>query len=137
MVPNTPYLNKKTKRIQFNLRKKEMDEIVEKIRAKLAGVDPNEPQKVKGVFQLNIKTGDEVTKTITIDLNKMEVLDDNVDDAADVTVDFDNEAFAQIVQHQITFTDALGSGKATVSGDLALAECLSKVVSCKADDDTE
>lgn len=114
-----------------------MEEIVEKIRAKIAGVDPNGPRKVKGVFQLNIKDGDKVTKTITIDLNKLKVLDDNVDDTADVTVDFDADAFAQVVQHEMTFTDALDNGKATVSGDLALAECLSKVVCSEADDDAE
>lgn len=112
-----------------------MEEIVERIRAKIAGVDPNRPQRVKGVFQLNIKTGDDVAKNITIDLNKLKVLDDNVDDAADVTVDFDGDALAQLVQHEITFTDALDSGKAIISGDLALAECLSTVVSCQADDD--
>lgn len=114
-----------------------MEEIVEKIRAKIAGVDRNGPQKIKGVFQLNIKTGDEITKTITLDLNKLEVLDDNIDDAADVTVNFDGDTFAQVVQHEITFTDALDNGKATVSGDLDLAECLSEVVSCQAEEDAE
>lgn len=44
-----------------------MEDIVEKIRSRIAGFDPNGPRKVNGVIQLNIKTGDEVTKTITID----------------------------------------------------------------------
>lgn len=65
------------------------------------------------------------------------MLDDNVDDAADVTVDFDGDAFAPVVQRKMTFKDALGNGKATVSGDLALAECLSTVFCSQADDDVE
>lgn len=114
-----------------------MEEIVEKIRAKIAGADPNGSRKLKGVLQLNIKTGDEVTKTITIDLNKLEVLDDNVDDAADVTLVFDGDVFAQMVQHEVTFADAISNEKTTVLGDLAVAECLSKVVCCQADEDVE
>lgn len=108
-----------------------MEEIVEKIRARIAGVDPNGPRKLTGVFQLNIKTGEDTTKTITLDLNKLEVQDDNVHDAPDVTLDFDAETFAQVAQKELSFSDAVESGKATVTGDTALAESLVKVVGCQ------
>lgn len=113
-----------------------MEQIVEKIRARVEGVDPNGPRKVTGVFQLNIKTGDDTTKTITLDLNKLEVLDDNVHGAPDVTVDFDAETFAQLAQQELTFSEAIESGKAALSGDIKLAECLGHVV-CNIKDATE
>lgn len=112
-----------------------MEEIVEKIRSRIAGVDPNGPRKVTGVFQLNIKTGDDTTKTITLDLNKLEVQNDHVHEAPDVTVDFDAETFVQVAQHEISFSDAVESGKAAISGDMDLAQCLGKVVGNKPETD--
>lgn len=33
-----------------------LDQVIERIKARVAAVDPNGPRKVLGVFQLNIKT---------------------------------------------------------------------------------
>lgn len=106
----------------------EMDEIVEKIRARIANVDPNGPRKVTGVFQLNVKSNDGSTRAITLDLNKLEVLDDNVRQSPDVSVDFDTNALAQVATNEISFIDAITSGMVKLSGNLELARHLGNVV---------
>ena len=106
-----------------------MDQIVEKIRSRIASVDPNGERKVTGVFQLNIKSDDGSTRGVTLDLNKLEVLDGNVSDAADVATDFDEATFVQFVTNEISFEDAVASGKATVTaGDPELAKTLGNIV---------
>lgn len=109
----------------------EMDEIVEKIRARIAKVDPNGPRKVAGVFQLNVKSADGSTRAITLDLNKLEVLDDNVHDAPDVSVDFDTETLEQVTKNETSLVDAIETGKATLSGDVDLATKLGNIISTK------
>lgn len=39
-----------------------LDIVIERIKARVAAVDPNGPRKVLGVFQLNVKTGSGVEK---------------------------------------------------------------------------
>lgn len=34
-----------------------MDQVIERIKARVAAVDPNGPRKVLGVFQLDVNTG--------------------------------------------------------------------------------
>lgn len=109
----------------------EMDEIVEKIRARIAKVDPNGPRKVAGVFQLNVKSADGSTRAITLDLNKLEVLDGNVHDAPDVSVDFDTETLEQVTKNETSLVDAIETGKATLSGDVDLATKLGNIISTK------
>ncbi|XP_055303410.1 uncharacterized protein LOC129569039 [Sitodiplosis mosellana] len=108
-----------------------MDEIVEKIRTRIASVDPNGPRKVTGVFQLNIRSDDGSSRAITLDLNKLEVLDGNVSDAPDVSVDVDGAALVQVATNEISFEDAVATGKATITGDAELAKLLGDVVSSK------
>lgn len=108
-----------------------MDEIVEKIRSRVASVDPNGPRKVTGVFQLNIKNDDGSSRAVTLDLNKLEVLDGNVSDAPDVSVDVDGASLVQVATNEISFEDAVATGKATVTGDSELAKTLGDVVSDK------
>lgn len=108
-----------------------MDEIVEKIRARIANVDPNGPRKVSGVFQLNVNNNDGSTRAITLDLNKLEVLDGNVHETPDVSVDFDTNTLAQVTQNVVSFGDAVQSGKIAISGNMELAKDLGNVVSGK------
>ncbi|XP_031622715.1 uncharacterized protein LOC116340382 [Contarinia nasturtii] len=108
-----------------------MDEIVEKIRARIASVDPDGPRKVTGVFQLNIKNEDGSARVVTLDLNKLEVLDGDVSDAPDVSVDFDGPALVQVATNELSFEEAVQSGKAMVTGDIELAKTLGDVVSDK------
>lgn len=108
-----------------------MDDIVEKIRARVASVDPNGPRTATGVYQLNIKSDDGSTRPVTLDLNKLEVLDGNTHDAPDVAVDFDSNTLLQVATNEISFEDAVQSGKATVAGNADLAKNLANVVSDK------
>lgn len=108
-----------------------MEEYVEKIRARIAGIDPNGPRKVTGVFQLSIKCDDGSTKAITVDLNKLEVLDSNVHDSPDVSVDFDSDTLVQLSKKELSFCDAVKSGKVTFTGDMELAKTLGNVLTSK------
>lgn len=108
-----------------------MDDIVEKIRARVASVDPSGPRSATGVFQLNIKSDDGSTRPVTLDLNNLEVLDGNVHETPDVSVDFDSNALIQVATNQITFEDAVQDGKAMLSGNADLAKNLANVVSNK------
>lgn len=102
-----------------------MDEIVEKIRARVAAVDPNGPRKMVGVIQVDIQSGDGV-KHLTIDLKNLEV-QENAADAADITLETDEETFVSVAQREISLNDALESGSAKLSGDANLAAALEEV----------
>lgn len=108
-----------------------MDDIVEKIRARVASVDPAAPRNATGVYQLNIKNEDGSSRGVTLDLNNLEVLDGNVHDAPDVSVDFDGATLAEVSTGASTFDDAVATGKATVAGNVDLAKNLANVVSDK------
>lgn len=108
-----------------------MDEIVEAIRARIANVDPNGPRKVAGIFQLNVRKDDGSTRPITLDLNKLEVLDENVHEEPDVSVDFDSTTLAQVTKNQMSFGDAVKIGKIAISGNQELAKTLGTVVNSK------
>lgn len=102
-----------------------MEEIVEKIRARVAAVDPNGPRKVLGVIQLDVHS-DGGIKHLTIDLRKLEVHEDAAD-VADITLETDEETFVSVARREISLNDALESGKATLTGDANLAAILEEV----------
>lgn len=103
-----------------------MDEIVEKIRARIAGVDPNGPRKVPGVFLVNVKTADGV-KTLTIDLKQLQVSDESTE-TPDVTLDIDEDSFVSVANRELPFEEALDNGKAQISGNMELAAALEEVM---------
>lgn len=106
-----------------------MEKIFDKIRERISSVNPDEPRKLKGVFQINIES-DDGPKTITVDLNKLEVQDD-AGETPDVTVDVDADTFVQVAKNEITFCEAMQSGRAKFSGCAELAKSLGKVLSDK------
>lgn len=112
-----------------------MEEIVEQIRARVAQIDPNELRTTKGVFQLNIKNGDEITKTVTIDLNKLQVQEDDVDESPDITVDVETDSLEQMLNKEKSLKQAMEEGKASFTGDYGLFRCLKDVIDTKSDDE--
>lgn len=106
-----------------------MDEVVEKIRARLAGIDPDGPRKVKGVFQMNINTADGV-RNIIVDTNKLEVAD-GIAESPDVVLDADEDTVVQLSNKETTLTESEETGKATVSGNLELIAKLVEVLNNK------
>lgn len=108
-----------------------MDEIVEAIKKRIANVDRSGPRKVAGIFQLNVKKDDGTMRPITLDLNKLEVLDENVHDEPDVSVDFDVDTLDQVTKNQMSFCDAVKMGKIAISGNQELAKTLGNVVNSK------
>lgn len=109
----------------------EMDEVVEAIRTRIANVDRSGPRKITGVFQLNVKNEDGSTRPITLDLNKLEVLDDNVHESPDVSVDFDADTLGEVTKNKLSFCDAVKIGRIAVTGNQELAKILGHVVNSK------
>lgn len=103
----------------------EMEEVVEKIRERIAAVDPSGPRKVVGVIQVDIQS-DEGIKHLTIDLKNLDV-QESAADSADITLETDEETFVSVAQREISLNDALESGKAKLSGDTDLATALEEV----------
>lgn len=105
-----------------------MEEVIEKIRGRLAAVDPNGPRKVVGVFQINIECEDG-TKNYVCDLRNL-TFSEGVADEPDVTLETDETTFVQTSKREISFAEAQASGKTTVTGDLALVLALTEVMKC-------
>lgn len=112
-----------------------MDEIVEAIRTRIANVDRSGPRKVTGVFQLNVKNDDGTLRPITLDLNKLEVLDNNVhespDTVVDTVVDLDADTLSEVTRNKLSFCDAVKIGRIAIRGNQELAKTLGLVVNSK------
>ncbi|XP_055698514.1 uncharacterized protein LOC129798982 [Phlebotomus papatasi] len=98
------------------------DPVIERIKTRVAGVDPNGPRKVLGVFQLNIKAADGMHKWV-VDLKALNVKEGTVDNP-DVTLNVDDEEFFLIGTKQVPVPDAVAQGKIEIIGDQTLANAL-------------
>lgn len=103
-----------------------MEEVIEKIRGRLAAVDPNGPRKVVGVFQLIIECDDGI-KNYVCDLRNL-TFAEGVADEPDVTLETDERTFVQTSKREISFAEAEASGKTKLTGDLALVAALTEVM---------
>lgn len=126
-----------------------VETIIERIKARVAAVDPNGPRKVLGVFQLNIKTASGVEQwsefltdkdgfglsgwligvnsISVVDLKQLKV-DQGVFASPDVTVTVGLEDMLAISGKTLTVGDALKQGKIELSGDADLAAKLAEVI---------
>ncbi|XP_055587834.1 uncharacterized protein LOC129740253 [Uranotaenia lowii] len=98
------------------------DAVIEKIKARVAAIDPNGPRKVLGVFQLNIKAADGVHEII-VDLKNLKVSDGKAS-GADVVINLSDEDFIAIGTKAISVHDAVTQGKVNMTGDEALFQAL-------------
>ncbi|XP_065084706.1 peroxisomal multifunctional enzyme A-like [Ochlerotatus camptorhynchus] len=103
-----------------------LDIVIERIKARVAAVDPNGPRKVLGVFQLNVKTGSGVEKWI-VDLKQLKV-EQGASASPDVTVTVTLEDLVAISGKTLTVGDALKQGKIELTGDAGLASKLAEVI---------
>lgn len=94
------------------------DAVIDKIKARVAAVDPNN-RKVVGVFQLNIKAADGVHAWV-VDLKDLKVYEGTVGNAC-ATIAISDEDFIAVGSKQISVADAQAQGKAEITGDKALA----------------
>lgn len=101
-----------------------MKEVVAKMKARLAAIDPNVPRTVFGIFQINIQTANE-EKTLTVDLNKLEWIGEPVENP-DTTLDIDEISFISISKRETTFEEALQGGKVRLTGNTELAAAFDK-----------
>ncbi|XP_053682109.1 uncharacterized protein LOC128732768 [Sabethes cyaneus] len=103
-----------------------LEQVIEKIKARVAAVDPNGPRKVLGVFQLNVKTASGVEEW-TVDLKQLKVAKGPASNV-DVTVALALEDLAAISGKTLTVGDALTQGKLQITGDAELATKLAEVI---------
>lgn len=93
------------------------DEAFEKIKARLADVDPNN-RKVVHVFKFKITKDGVVVKTMMLDLVKVLVYEG--DDEAECTITIDDELIADIVAKKVDAMTALNEDRVEVEGNLEL-----------------
>uniref|UniRef100_A0A182PNM3 SCP2 domain-containing protein n=1 Tax=Anopheles epiroticus TaxID=199890 RepID=A0A182PNM3_9DIPT len=98
------------------------DAVIEKIKARVAAIDPNGPRKVLGVFQLNIEAADGVHE-IVVDLKALKVSDGKAA-SPDVVINLKDEDFIAVGTKQIPVKDAVAQGKVTMTGDQNLFQAL-------------
>ncbi|XP_035891517.1 uncharacterized protein LOC118502902 [Anopheles stephensi] len=98
------------------------DAVIEKIKARIASIDPNGPRKVLGVFQLNIEAADGIHE-IVVDLKALKVSDGKAG-SPDVVINLKDEDFIAIGTKQVPVKDAVAEGKVTMTGDQTLFQAL-------------
>ncbi|XP_058467430.1 non-specific lipid-transfer protein-like 1 [Malaya genurostris] len=98
------------------------DAVIEKIKARVAGIDAAGPRKVLGVFQLTIEAADG-NHDLVVDLKDLKVSDGKVANA-DVVISLKDEDFIAVGTKAITVHDAVEQGKLKITGDEALFQAL-------------
>ncbi|XP_055524907.1 non-specific lipid-transfer protein-like 1 [Wyeomyia smithii] len=98
------------------------DAVIEKIKVRVAGIDPNGPRKVLGVFQLIIEASDGVHELV-VDLKNLKVTEGKVSDA-DVVINLKDEDLIAVGTKAITVHDAVEQKKIKMKGDEALFQAL-------------
>uniref|UniRef100_A0A182M1P2 SCP2 domain-containing protein n=1 Tax=Anopheles culicifacies TaxID=139723 RepID=A0A182M1P2_9DIPT len=103
-----------------------LETVIEKVKARVAAVDPNGPRKVLGVFQFHIKTASGVEQYV-IDLKQLKV-EKGTTTTPDVTVTLSVDDLIAVSARTLTVGDALTQGKLEIQGDAALAAKLAEVI---------
>ncbi|KXJ76184.1 hypothetical protein RP20_CCG010199 [Aedes albopictus] len=98
------------------------DAVVERIKARVAGIDASGPRKVLGVFQLNIEAADGVHELV-VDLKGLKVYEGK-ESGADVVINMKDEDFIAVGTKAISVHDAVEQGKVKMTGDEALFQAL-------------
>ncbi|XP_062536193.1 non-specific lipid-transfer protein-like 1 [Armigeres subalbatus] len=98
------------------------DAVIEKIKARVAGIDASGPRKVLGVFQLNIEAADGVHELV-VDLKNLKVYDGKAS-GADVVINISDENFIAVGTKSVSVHDAVEQGKVKMTGDEALFQAL-------------
>lgn len=102
------------------------DAVIEKIRARVAAVDPAGERKVLGVFQLNIKAADGTHNWI-IDLKNLKVTEGTTA-SPDTTINISDEDFILLGTKQMSVKDGAAAGKIEITGDKSLASALIEII---------
>lgn len=102
------------------------DAVIEKIKARVAAVDPSGERKVLGVFQLNIKAADGTHNWI-VDLKNLKVSEGTAS-SPDTTLNISDEDFILLGTKQMSVKDGAAAGKIEIIGDKALASALMEVI---------
>lgn len=98
-----------------------VNDILERMRSRMAAVDPNGPRKCLGVIQINLSDQHWI-----MDLNNL-TLTEGIIETADASFEMDDDTFVQLGNKSLNIVEAESSGKVVVVGDkkllAALREC--------------
>ncbi|KAF9797129.1 hypothetical protein SFRURICE_019750 [Spodoptera frugiperda] len=100
--------------------KAEKGDLVKKIRARLAAVDPNKARALGGVFLFNIIKGTTVYSW-TLDLNQVKVYEGEPDEDPDSTFTLTEHYFKQLVTGREEARAIMQAGRCSVTGDIMRA----------------
>ena len=103
-----------------------LEQVIDKIKARVAAVDPADPRKSDSVVQLNVKSGDNTLSWVG-DLKALEVTE-GATPAADVTLDVNEEDLLAIDSQTMTIQDALACGRVQVSGNVEQGPALAELI---------
>lgn len=101
--------------------KMSVSDILERIRNRMAAVDPNGSRKCLGVIQINLSD-----QHWTMDLKNL-TLAEGINEAADASFDMDDDTFVQLGNKSLTIGEAESSGKVVIAGDKKLLAALNEV----------
>ncbi|XP_026727411.1 fatty acid-binding protein-like [Trichoplusia ni] len=100
--------------------KSEKLDLVARIKARLASVDPKKAQELGGVFLFNIIKGTSVYSW-TLDLNQVTVYEGEPEDDPDTTFTLNEHYFKQLVQGREDPRVIMQAGRCSVTGDIMRA----------------
>ncbi|KAF9419968.1 hypothetical protein HW555_003680 [Spodoptera exigua] len=100
--------------------KPEKADLVQKIKARLAAVDPNKARALGGVFLFNIIKGTSVYSW-TLDLNQVKVYEGEPDEDPDSTFTLTEHYFKQLVTGREDARVIIQAGRCSVTGDIMRA----------------
>lgn len=103
-------------------------EILDRMRAKMAAVDPAGPRKCSGRVLINLSGGQQWT----LDLDELTLVEGAPGGAEpQATFTMDDETFVALGNRQLDIAEAKADGRVTVSGD---AELLATLRECTKED---
>ncbi|CAH0594012.1 unnamed protein product [Chrysodeixis includens] len=100
--------------------KAEKMDLVARIKARVASVDPKKAQELGGVFLFNIIKGTSVYSW-TLDLNQVTVYEGEPEDDPDTTFTLNEHYFKQLVQGREDPRVIMQAGRCSVTGDIMRA----------------
>ncbi|KAH9630064.1 hypothetical protein HF086_008034 [Spodoptera exigua] len=100
--------------------KPEKADLVKKIKARLAAVDPDKARALGGVFLFNIIKGTSVYSW-TLDLNQVKVYEGEPDEDPDSTFTLTEHYFKQLVTGREDARVIIQAGRCSVTGDIMRA----------------
>lgn len=98
-----------------------VSDIIDRIKSRMAAVDPNGPRKCTGIVQINLSD-----QSWTMDLEQLSMVEGSVDEA-NATFDMDDQTFVELGNRSLDIDSAMAEGRVKVVGDKEMLQALREV----------